>query len=123
MEVTLDRTAIRAARSLFLLNSGIRPSAVDNSAANFIRAEMGLLKAIDMKAMEETMNIEDVPKRSSAKSIGTPIKSNFKTGKIGKGTFSLRTSIAMTTEARMAVPAIAVELELFMKPNIATTRV
>jgi len=88
-----------------------------------MNADMGLRMAMVMKAIDETMNIEGVPNRSSAKIMGTPMKSNFKVGKIGKGTFNLRTSIAMTVEARMAVPAMEVVSKPFMKPNLAITGV
>jgi len=123
MHITLEDTDIKAASGLFFLASGARPRAVDSSAANFINADMGLRRAMVMKAIDETMNIEGVPNRSNAKIMGTPIKSNFKVGKIGKGTFNLRTSIAMTVEARMAVPAMEVVSKPFMKPNLAITGV
>jgi len=121
--MTLEDTDIKAASDLFFLASGARPRAVDSSAANFINADMGFRRAMVMKAIDETMNIEGVPNRSSAKIMGTPIKSNFKVGKIGKGTFNLRTSIARTVEARMAVPAMVAVLKLFMRLNLVIVRV
>ena len=71
------------------LEASVMPNTVANSASAFIEAPTTspLRTRIARKATVDVVSPDGNPKRMNERTIGTPVKSNFKYGSQGKGIF------------------------------------